>query len=480
MRNLVKYLITILFAMFILLLPLSSYNVNATTNTLVGKLSITYSSTSGKLSAIYTGNQTLSGAEVYTWYKDGSTKTTGKDYAPTEAGVYYCVLKDSNNYEGTLTSTSITLYRATGQSITFDNTYGLYQAGDTVNVSATLTNGQTVTNWKTSANGVAIPETGQTVSFRMPPQSLTVTATIKQKYTISVNGGTADKYEAYSGETVTIRASQISGKQFVSWTATGGKLGDANSQTSTITVAYSDITVTANFNGVTESSSAPAPTGPAYGTSYNGKADAKHAVFQVLQNNGYSVQVAHHDQGPLCVAAFKANQGRDWLVTDYFNITVNNSFSTYEITSPIQIQLTIPDDLILAGRHWRMLCVSRNGTVYSFPDEDLNDSTITFSPDKFFAYAMLYNDIVETVEEPIPEIEPVDEVPIQPVDTSSSSLQSADSSRTTSSTLQSADTSETTSGAYGVIGEPNKARLKSDQKAALRQADGATVSFINM
>ena len=51
----------------------------------------------------------------------------------------------------------------------------------------------------------------------------------------------------------------------------------------------------------------------------------------------------------------------------------------------------------MAGRKWRMVCVSRNGSIYSFPDEDMSDSTITFSPDRFYAYAMAYNDIKETI-----------------------------------------------------------------------------------
>ena len=222
---------------------------------LKGALSISYSPTDGKLTAIYDGTYELSGGEVYTWFKDGSTIATGASYAPTAAGTFYCVLRDHNEYDGSLTSTSITLYRASGSLLTFDNPYGLYESGDPVNVTAQLSDGEQVVNWKVSAQGVTIPQSGQTVTFRMPAQNVTVTATIKKKYIIKVYGGIADTYEAFSGETVTITASSIEGKQFVSWSANGGKLGDSSKSTTTLTINSSNVVVTANFKGTVSTAS---------------------------------------------------------------------------------------------------------------------------------------------------------------------------------------------------------------------------------
>lgn len=463
-----KRLVSVIALMTILIMFLSAPLLVRAVDYITGKVSITYSASTGKITAVYDGDCTFSGAEVYTWYKDGSTIATGPSYSPSAAGTYYCILRDTNFYEGSLTSTSITIFRATGTGVNFDNAYGLYESGDYVTVSAVLNEGQTVTNWKTSATGVEIPQTGSSVSFRMPAQNITVTATIKTKLTVKVYGGSADSYEGYSGDTITITASDVNGKDFVSWSATGGRLGDASQKTTTLTLANSNVVVTANFKGTVST------TNNNNQSSYNGKADAKHAVYEILNNGGYSVQLSHHEQGPLCDAAFKYAQGHDWLVTDYFNITVNNSFSTYEIGSPIKIRLTIPDDLIVAGRKWRMVCVSRGGAVYSFADEDASDSTITFSPNRFYAYAMCYNDITETVVEEIPE-PIVEEAPV--VQQPTNQLHSANESKTSASTIHSAETSVTTSPAE--VAESNP-KLKSDQTSAVERADGAKVALISM
>lgn len=494
MKKLRTMLLLAMFAVTMLAIPKRVYATES--ESLTGNLSINYSASTGKLSALYDGNLTLSGSETYTWYCDGNAVSTNKSYSPTKDGGYYCTLKDTSLYTGQITSKTIILYKASGQNLTFDNSYGLYESGDYVSVSIAQTDNQVVSNWKVSAAGVAIPETGNTVSFRMPAQNVTVTTTLKTKVQITVNGGTADKYEAFQGDSVTIVASEVSGKQFVSWSSSGGRLADANSKTTTLTVANSNVTVTANFNGTTTSTTNNNNNNnnDSYNNNYNnynnGKANAINTVYSVLDNQGYNIQFYHHTQGPLCDAAFKYAQGYDWLVTDYFNLTVNNSFTTYEINNPLKIQLTIPDDLIKAGRNWRMVCVSRGGQVYTFPDEDSNDSTITFSPNRFYAYAMCYNDIQPTVEEPFPvettvaETTPTEAAPSevtvqQPVVTSE--FHSAQESKTATSAVHSADASITYN-VEGVATTPTgkTAHLKSDQKPAVEQADGAQIPLISM
>ncbi len=457
---------------------------------LSGKLSIKYDSSTGTFSATYDGDQTLSSGATYTWYKDGSVITTSLSFSPNASGSYYCILKDTNTYDGSITSTSKILYRATGNNMTFDNSFGLYEVGNTVTVTATLNGNQAVTNWKTNAPGVAIPADGTTVSFKMPAQNVTVTATIGSSYSISVYGGTADKYDAYSGEVVTIRASSIDGKRFVSWSVTGGKVANTNSSTTTLTMGNSNVSVTANFEDASNTSSAS--SNPEASTVYsnnsyqqnNGKATASNAVYSILDNGGHSIQVYHHAQGPLCDAAFKYAQGNDWLVIDYFNITVDNSLQIYETASPVRIQLTIPDDLIMSNRNWRMVCISQGGQPYSFEDEDSNDSTITFTTTRFYAYAMCYNDIQPGMVE---ETLPVEESAVIPTDIPpvieqepSSTIHSANESQTNASTIHSSDTSATLTNPAAATIAPNGTKLKSDQKSAVERADGASVKLVSM
>lgn len=457
--------------LFCLFIPVES---KAASKELTGKISISYSSSTGKLTAIYDGDIELSGAEIYTWYKDGSIVSNGKTYSPSVAGTYYCTLRDNSGYDGTLTSKTIELYKVSGSNLTLDNSYGIYEVESEVTVSANLNENQVVTNWKTSAAGVSIPATGQTVTFRMPAQNVTVTATIKNEYSIKVYGGTADTYTAYTGETVTITASDVNGKKFVSWSASGGKLGDSKSPTTTLTVGNGNVVVTANFSGETSTINNASPVS----SSSTGIADAKHAVYSVLDNQGHSIQFFHHEQGPLCDAAFKYAQGYDWLVTDYFNLLIDNSYSTYEIATPIKIQVTIPSDLVKSDRHWRMVCVSRNGQIYSFEDEDSSDSTITFSPNKFYAFAMCYNDIQPSYEETIPEESAESETTEKEP---TSAVQSVTNSKTQASSIHSADASVTTN-TTGVATAAVKegSRIKSDQDAAVERANGASVALISM
>lgn len=472
--NLIALLISVFVMFFVFMLNAPRVSAaDKELDTLKGELDVTFSSTTGKLTASYDGDQELTSGALYTWYKDGSTVSNSKEYMPTTAGSYYCTLKDTNLYEGTITSNTATIYRATGNKLSFDNENGLYEVGDTVTVSADLGEGEVVTNWKTNANGVRIPQNGSTVSFKMPSQNVTITATIKKEVSITMYGGTADKYTACAGDVVTITASSVSGKEFVSWTASGGKIADQKAKVTTITVANSNIVITANFAGETTASEQ---------NGNDGKANAVNAVYKILSDGGNgAIQVYHHSQGPLCDAAFKYAQGKDWLVTDYFNITVNNSLTTYETQSPVKIQITIPDDLIQPDRHWRMVCISRDGKPYSFEDEDNNDSTITFTTNRFYAFAMCYNDIQPSTEEVVEENVPEASASTVPTTAPQSEVHSANESQTSASTIHSADASATMNvSGVATAAATNGAQIKSDQKSAVEQANGAQVSLISM
>ena len=135
-------------------------------------------------------------------------------------------------------------------------------------------------------------------------------------------------------------------------------------------------------------------------------ADAIYTEYEVLDDGGYTVNMYHSLQGPLCDQAFVLAQGNKWLVTDYFNISINNNLRIYEIASYVRLKVKIPRDLVKKGRTWWMIAISRNGMPYYFDDEDEDDTTITFSTNRFYAYAMCYTDEPQEkkkAEEPVKE-----------------------------------------------------------------------------
>lgn len=143
----------------------------------------------------------------------------------------------------------------------------------------------------------------------------------------------------------------------------------------------------------------------------NQSADAVFTEFKVIGETPYTINMYHSYQGPLCDAAFAQAQGNNWLVTDFFNVSVNNNLNVYEIPSEVKIRVKIPKDLQKKDRTWWMICVSRNGVAYTFEDEDDSDETITWTANRFYAYAMCYTDEKqEEKEEPV-VVKEVDENP---------------------------------------------------------------------
>ena len=139
------------------------------------------------------------------------------------------------------------------------------------------------------------------------------------------------------------------------------------------------------------------------------EADAVYTEFEVLEDSGYDVNMYHSFQGPLCEAAFALAQGQDWLVTDYFNLSINNNLNIYEIASHVRLRIKIPQELQKYERTWYMICISRNGTAYTFEDEDDSEETITFTANRMYAYAMCYTDDPSKRYEKNEEKEEVDE-----------------------------------------------------------------------
>ena len=102
---------------------------------------------------------------------------------------------------------------------------GTYKEGASVTITATVPTGKRFVEW-TSESGITFAnKTSATTTFSMPAGDVTVTANyVDIEYTITVNGGAADKTKAKYGESVTVTAEDKEGKEFVGWKDASGKI----------------------------------------------------------------------------------------------------------------------------------------------------------------------------------------------------------------------------------------------------------------
>ena len=447
--------------------------------TLTGTVDLHFSS--GTLYASYEGELTLTSGATYHWFLSGTQKATGTTYTPSEAGDYYVTLTDSG-YSGTIYSNTVTLYKITiGTSgITLDSNNGIYEAGDTVTARVTLTGTQVVTNWSSTVAGLALPKDGSPISFNMPSQNFTLSATISAVYTVYIYGGTADNYSAKVGDLITITADTMSGKTFEKWVTSGASVTNAEEPVTQFTMPAANVTIRATFVEDTGSDG----TGNAVATF----TDPTRTLYTVTRSNNYKVDMYHHDQGPECVKSFIFGAGTDYLVTSYWNIVINDDFNIRETPGPITICLTLPADLQKSDRNWRMICVSRDGLVYSFADEDEAPETITFSPDRFYAFALCFNDtpdvieadgdaeVITVTEDTGDESTYVEETPA-PIETST--MHSVSESQTNSST--SATGSGTVVGSDGQAQvESKKQSVESDKTDAINSSGTTQIPIVTV
>ena len=105
---------------------------------------------------------------------------------------------------------------------------GTYKEGDSVTITATVPTGKRFVEW-TSESGITFADkTSVTTTFTMPAGDVTATASYEDiEYTITVNGGAADKTKAKYGESVTVTAEDKEGKEFVGWQDASGKIVSA-------------------------------------------------------------------------------------------------------------------------------------------------------------------------------------------------------------------------------------------------------------
>ena len=126
---------------------------------------------------------------------------------------------------------------------------GEYAEGATVKIKANAPEtGKEFTSW--TIEGVTVDDkTKAEITFTMPANAVTATANYEYiDYTVTVNGGTANKTTAHYGDSVTITAAAPeTGKRFTSWTIEGVTVENTSVTELTFTMPANAVTATANY-----------------------------------------------------------------------------------------------------------------------------------------------------------------------------------------------------------------------------------------
>lgn len=162
--------------------------------------------------------------------------------------VFVACNKDKKDNTGETPATySVTVNGGTGG--------GEYTAGATVKITANAPEtGKEFTSW--TIEGVTVDDkTEAEITFTMPANAVTATANYEYiDYTVTVNGGTADKTTAHYGDSVTITANEIDGQIFNEWIIVGFDTTDLDltQNVLTFTMPANEVTATAVFEDVYE------------------------------------------------------------------------------------------------------------------------------------------------------------------------------------------------------------------------------------
>ncbi|MDD7506977.1 MAG: InlB B-repeat-containing protein, partial [Clostridiales bacterium] len=173
------------------------------------------------------------------------------------SGRYQIRFKETDNYnagevvevqvpESGVSSYNLTVIGGTGE--------GVFIQGASVTITANApATGKRFSGW--TIEGISGLDTTKTsLTFNMPAGNVTATANYEDiEYTITVNGGTADKSKAKCGDSVTITANvPATGKEFDKWVVTGITLSDEDLAKSTVTfeMPASNVTMEAHFRDI--------------------------------------------------------------------------------------------------------------------------------------------------------------------------------------------------------------------------------------
>ena len=114
--------------------------------------------------------------------------------------------------------------------------------------------------------------------------------------------------------------------------------------------------------------------------------------FSVDEKNAYAVTVQNAMQGKLCYDSFESVLG-GYTIGRTYNILPAGQ-AAYKMDGKAKITLQIPGSLQAANREYRMICVTGNGIPVILKDLDTNPSTITFETNVYYAFALVYKDVV--------------------------------------------------------------------------------------
>ena len=168
------------------------------------------------------------------------TSGTGSDVTGLSSGRYQIRFKETDNYNaGAVTEVDVPESGVSSYNLTVTGGTGggVFIQGASVTITANApATGKKFSGW--TIDGISGLDTTKTsLTFNMPANAVTATANYEDiEYTITVNGGTADKTKAKHGESVTITANAPAvGKEFDKWVVTGITLSDEDLAKSTIT-----------------------------------------------------------------------------------------------------------------------------------------------------------------------------------------------------------------------------------------------------
>ena len=182
------------------------------------------------------------------------TSGTGSDVTGLSSGRYQIRFKETDNYNaGAVTEVDVPESGVSSYNLTVTGGTGggVFIQGASVTITANEpTIGKKFSGW--TIDGISGLDTTKTsLTFNMPANAVTATANYEDiEYTITVNGGTADKTKAKYGESVTITANApATGKEFDKWVVSGITLTDEDLAKSTVTfeMPASNVTMEAHF-----------------------------------------------------------------------------------------------------------------------------------------------------------------------------------------------------------------------------------------
>lgn len=113
--------------------------------------------------------------------------------------------------------------------------------------------------------------------------------------------------------------------------------------------------------------------------------------YTTPDNQPFNINIQNAMQGEKCFEVFQ-NIAGDYTIARTYNIYPIGTQLQYSTPDEITVSLTIPEILRQKNREFKMICVSQNGIPFIFEDKDKDPDTITFSTDKFYAFALVYKD----------------------------------------------------------------------------------------